>query len=283
MEITHKRDISFPATDGFPLAGTLFEGDGDGPLVLISSATAVPRGLYAKFAETLVTEHGFRAVLTYDYRGTGGSKKPGVSGRSIKMRDWALYDIPAAFDTLQATAPDHEIIGVGQSFGAQALGLSGRAQHYSRFLMVSPNTGYWRLLNDGWKSWLQIRFFAMPMAALLGHIPKWAGLGDGLPGGVFLEWGRWCLHPDYFFSDKDLQAAERCAEVTTPIFAIGSKDDDWGNPAAQASLLKYYTNAPTEHWWTDPKDVGEPIGHLGFFRSRFKDTLWPRVIDWLKG
>ena len=45
-----KRHIRLDAPDGFMLEGTLFEGAGTGPLVLISSATAVPRGLYAGFA-----------------------------------------------------------------------------------------------------------------------------------------------------------------------------------------------------------------------------------------
>ena len=42
-----REEITFAANDRFPLAGTLFEGHGDGPLALISSAAAVPRGIYA--------------------------------------------------------------------------------------------------------------------------------------------------------------------------------------------------------------------------------------------
>ena len=34
----------------FPLSGTLFQGQGPGPLILVSSATAVPQGLYFGFA-----------------------------------------------------------------------------------------------------------------------------------------------------------------------------------------------------------------------------------------
>jgi predicted alpha/beta hydrolase len=31
-----------------------------------------------------------------------------------------------------------------------------------------------------------------------------------------------------------------------------------------------------------PADTNcQPIGHFGFFRSRFRETLWPRVLAWL--
>ena len=30
-----------------------------------------------------------------------------------------------------------------------------------------------------------------------------------------------------------------------------------------------------------PDDAGGPIGHLGYFRSRFAQTLWPDFIGWL--
>ncbi len=80
------RDIVFRSDDGFPLSGTLFEGEGDGPLLLISSATAVPRGLYAGFAAAAVAA-GARAALIYDYRGTGGSRTPTGCSKRIGMQD----------------------------------------------------------------------------------------------------------------------------------------------------------------------------------------------------
>ncbi|MFY8099813.1 MAG: hypothetical protein ACOVOA_07630, partial [Allorhizobium sp.] len=71
-----KSEIQFETTDRFPLHGTLLRGSGSGPMALISSAAAVPRGFYARFAEHLVSHHGFRAALTYDYRGVASSQAP---------------------------------------------------------------------------------------------------------------------------------------------------------------------------------------------------------------
>ena len=90
-------DITVPATDGYPLAATLFLPRGaKRHAVLINSATAVPRKLYRGFAGYLA-KRGC-AVLTYDYRGTGDSRQQALTGydqpKSLvgfkaSMSDWA--------------------------------------------------------------------------------------------------------------------------------------------------------------------------------------------------
>ena len=54
-------EVTFEASDGFPLCGQLFHGEGRKPLVLISSATAVPQGFYSAFAKHLIA-NGARAA-----------------------------------------------------------------------------------------------------------------------------------------------------------------------------------------------------------------------------
>ena len=67
-------DITIPAADGYPLAATLYLPRGaKRHAVLISSATATPRKIYRGFASYLA--HCGCAVLTYDYRGIGGSRQ----------------------------------------------------------------------------------------------------------------------------------------------------------------------------------------------------------------
>ena len=74
----------------------------------------------------------------------------------------------------------------------------------------------------------------------------------------------------------------RYKDVRTPILALGLTDDIWGTPKAVAALMKRYENAPVEERWISPDDAGgRKIGHLGFFRSRFADDLWPEFIGWL--
>jgi predicted alpha/beta hydrolase len=88
--------------------------------------------------------------------------------------------------------------------------------------------------------------------------------------------------PDYFFDDPTFPETSRYANVRTPILAIGLTDDRWGTPRAVAALMRHYEHAPVEQRWVSPHDGGgQPIGHLGFFRSRFAGTLWPQFIAWL--
>lgn len=274
-----QRDITFEAVDGFRLAGTLFEGDGDKPLVLISSATAVPRGLYAAFAAACVRA-GARAALIYDYRGTAGST-PADWSKRIGMKDWALLDFPAAAKALDAVAPGHAMVGVGQSYGGQALGLSGIADRFARYGMVATMSGYFGGLDDRKAKWLMLGV-GVPVSTLFWQTPRWLGVGEPIPGSVFRDWARWCSMPNYFFDDPLLTETARFREVKTPILAIRLTDDPWGTPRAVSSFMKHYSNAAIEERWVDPADAGgHAIGHLGFFRSRFAPTLWPKFVGWL--
>lgn len=276
-----REEITFAASDSFPLAGTLFRGDGDGPLALISSAAAVPRGIYARFAEHLVAERGFRAALTYDYRGVAGSRIPRGWKARPSMADWAEKDMAAAVDRLESVAPGHAMVGVGQSFGGQGLGLCGRANRFDRYMMVAVMSGHWAYTAEPYKVFASMNLVGVPLALLTGRVPGWIGLGQTLPGTVFRQWARWGRSPDYFFADTKMDAARRFAEVRTPILSIGVEDDVWGTPKAQEAILKAYVNAPVERMRVSPAAAGQPIGHLGFFRPAFRETLWRPAIDWL--
>ncbi len=275
-----RRDLSFISDDGFPLTGTLFEGSGSKPLVLISSATAVPRGLYAAFAEATVRA-GARAALIYDYRGTGGSVRPAAWKRRIGMKDWALLDLPAAARALDAAAPGRAMVGVGQSYGGQALGLSGISDRFLRFGMVATMSGYWRGLDDRLAG-PRMFLVGVPASLFFRDMPRQLGVGEPIPGSVFRDWARWCRMPDYFFDDPSVPETARYRDVQTPILAIGLTDDPWGTKRAVRALMQHYENAPVEERWLSPQDGGgQKIGHLGFFRSRFSETLWPQFTGWL--
>lgn len=275
-------DVAFDAADGWTLHGTLRTDDedtGEAPTVLISSAAAVPQTYYANFARALV-EAGAKAVLTYDYRGIAASRGNPDNWRKLSMTDWALLDFPAAATLLRESKPGAPMVGLGHSFGGQALGLSGVDGEFTRYATIATMSGYWRGLDTPWSVWFQTQVFGRAVASILGHVPEAVSPGTTMPGGVFLDWARWINSPDYFFSDPRLPQTERFAQVTLPFLSIGLTDDPWGTRRAVDNFMERYTNADLRQIWIEPGHTGK-IGHLGYFSRRHSQVLWPELMDFL--
>ncbi|MGO4450998.1 alpha/beta fold hydrolase [Phyllobacterium sp. TAF24] len=275
------RDIAFEASDGFPLHGTMFEGKGDGPAVLISSAAAVPNTFYRHFAGELLAS-GASKVLTYDYRGVTKSKTPKGWTSRLGMKDWGVLDFPAAIDVLKQAANGKPLVGIGHSYGGLALGLSNRSADFVRYTSMASLNGYYRNTAVPFSVFAKMNLIALPLALSLGRLPKWSGIGEELPGSVFQDWARWCRSPNFLFGDARTPESKYFQSVRIPLLAVGITDDPWGTPKAVDHLLAHYANAPTTQLWLSPEQsTGGAVGHLGFFRKNHVATLWPPVIDWL--
>ena len=117
-----EHDLILHADDGRGLAARLHAPAGEARAsVVIHGATATPRRYYDRFARWLAAK-GFR-VLTYDYRGVGGSRRASLRDDDATARDWAERDAVAAVRRLREDFPDAPILMVGHSFGGQSLGL----------------------------------------------------------------------------------------------------------------------------------------------------------------
>src|SRR5262245_29968642 len=196
------QDTVIPARDGYPLAATAFAPPAPPQrVVLINSATAVPRRIYRGLA-TYLAERGFAAV-TYDYRGVAGSRPRSFKGFDARMRDWAALDASAAIDHMRNVWPAAALTVVGHSFGGQALGLAPNNSEVSRALLVAAQAGYWRLFAapEKYRVYVLMRFIGVPVARALGYVPGRFGIGEDVPRGVFLEWTGWVRKPRYFFDD----------------------------------------------------------------------------------
>ena len=276
-------NITVPATDGYPLAATLFLPRGaKRHAVLINSATAVPRKIYRGFARFLA-EQGF-AVVTYDYRGVGGSRPPSLRGFHVRMRDWAALDATAAVDHVRELWPDVPLSMVGHSFGGHAVGLVPNNHAISRALLVAAQAAYWRLFAapEKYRVVALMRLIGSPVAHALGYVPGWLGIGEDVPKGVFLEWTQWVMRPRYFFDDPTLDALANFPRYRGALLAIGLADDPWATPAAIDLLVSGFTGTQAQRRQIHPRDVGaERIGHFGFFRPEHRDTLWREAAAWL--
>jgi predicted alpha/beta hydrolase len=275
------RQISFEASDGYPLSGSIFEGTGAGPAVLISPAAAVPAKFYRHFADRLI-RFGASTVLTYDYRGVAASVAPKGWKARLNMKDWGALDFPAALDSLKRISRPHPLVGIGHSFGGVALGLSNRSSDFQRYTALASLSGYYRNTAEPFAVFARMNLLGVPLTIPFGKFPKWGGLGEALPGSVFRDWARWCRNPNFLFADPKVPEARHFQSVRIPILSVGITDDMWGTPKAVDALLVHYNNAAIRELWLSPHESAPgPVGHLGFFRKQHEETLWPAVIDWI--
>ena len=273
-------DRRITAADGYPLAATVYVARDADTVLLISSATAVPRYFYQRFAQH-VQERGW-TVVTYDYRGIGGSKPKQLRGFGAGISDWALLDMTAMVDWVRRELSPDRLFAVGHSYGGQTLGMIENASCVDAMVGVSAQSGYWGV--QGGKEPAKVRFIvtvAIPvLSRLVGYFPwSWFGSGVDLPKGVALEWARWCRSPNYLLDDTSLPL-DRYRSFTAPILAYSIDDDDWGSARAVDAMMRAYPNVIRRH--IVPADYGlERLQHMGFFRAG-AERIWDEALEWLE-
>jgi predicted alpha/beta hydrolase len=286
-------DITVPAKDGYPLGATLFLPRGTKHrAVLISSATATPRKIYRGFAGYLA-RRGF-AVLTYDYRGVGGSRQKSIegynkpkslSGFKATMSDWAALDASAAVSWMRDRYHTLPLGYVGHSFGGQAFGLLPNNTEVSRVLLIASQAAYWKLMAspERYRVYAAMNYVFTPLTHLLGYAPGRIGLGEDLPKGVFQQWRRWVMSPRYLFTDPTLAGLPNFEKYRGAMRAIYLSDDPWATRPAVELLCSGYSATTPDIVRVAPSDVGvSKIGHFGFFRPEHRDTLWRGAAEWLE-
>lgn len=270
MEITLKAD------DGHALGATAY-GNG-ARAVLVMPATGVPQSYYAKYAAYL-GERGFM-VLTFDYRGIGRSRNGDLRACTARMRDWALLDAAAAWRFLG----ERTKVVVGHSFGGQALGLLPEPRSIAAALLVGSQSGYWRNWPALGRVWMwPTTHIALPaVTKLLGYFPaSRLGFGEDLPPGVAIEWASWCRQARYLVGALGVEDAY--AQVLARVRAYAISDDPFAPLRAVQALAALYPAARWETRRVTPRELGVPdIGHFGFFRERFRASLWRESADWLE-
>ena len=275
--------MELTARDGYRLGATLFRPERPADrAVLILPATGVPQAYYARFAAFLAGR-GF-TVLTFDYRGIGRSLHSPLRSLKTGMRDWALLDAAAAFEFLEEQVAPARLMTLGHSFGGQALGLLPRPERIAAALTVGSQSGYWKHWPALGRAWMwPATHIGLPIVPrLLGYFPgSRLGFGEDLPRGVTIEWASWCRHPRYHVGA--LGAEREYARFAAPLRLYAISDDAFAPARAVQALLELYPRARGEVRTLSPREVNaKRIGHFGFFREAFRDTLWREAADWLE-
>src|SRR3954454_11403527 len=128
-----------------------------------------------------------------------------------------------------------------------------------------------------------LNFAGRPLTRLLGYTPGWAGLGQDLPKGVFLEWADWVTSERYMFSDPTLKALDNFPNYKGALRALCISDDPWATRPAVELLCSGFTSIAAEILSVTPADADAArIGHFGFFRPEHRDTLWRGAAEWIE-
>ena len=276
--------IHFAANDGWMLEGDIYSGPKPTIAVLISAGTGFPRRFYHELAKYLAQQGA--VVLTYDYRGIGGSGADNLAASGIDYPDWGRLDMPAAVDALQAAAPDLPITHIAHSVGGHFLGLMPNHAKISRHAFISVGTGFWgvhHLKNIPLELsfWWAIGGYSLLRHGYIKPIGGWQG--EPLPPKLFKTWRRWSQRRAYFQSEYETtMAPHHYNSVTAPIRSWIFPDDPIATPAAAADLLSSYPSAPTEIVMRSASEIGvKRIGHEGAARKG-REILWAEILEWLK-
>lgn len=280
------RQIAIAAADGYPLTATLLEPEtASAPLTIIGPAVGVSSRYYGKFAAYLA-ERG-RPTLIFDYRGIGASRHGSLKGFPARMRDWCVLDVPGVLDWAAGAHPGQPLNWIGHSMGGFATGLAHNNHVISRQLNIATLSGYWGRMArpERYRVRLLMAYVAPAIARALGYFPGFLIGGEDLPGPAFLEWGRWCMMPGFLFDDPTLIETQHFAHFRAPVRFAQIEDDPWGTPAAVGHIAEHFTaSAERSIWAVRLADTGGArIGHLGFFRSEFRNALWQPAASWLDG
>lgn len=276
--------ITIPVKQGDVLAATVWERSDAKALVILHPATAVSQAFYKDFAEYLYAM-GFN-VLTYDYRGIGHSRSGTLQHCHVSMSDWIEQDVGCVTAWAKLRFPSLLLMAVGHSVGGHAILLSTATRSLHAAVLVASHAGVTRTIQqtqEKLRVWFLLRILAPVLCRTFGYMPaRRLGLGEDLPAPVMLQWGRWSAMPDYFYDDRAWDARRRASEVTLPLLVLGFDDDPWANSAAITRLMAPVENAKIERREIRHADYGIPaVGHMGFFRTRCAEKIWPEVGRWL--
>jgi predicted alpha/beta hydrolase len=252
--------------------------------IIISSATGVLQYYYYKFA-THFSELGY-TVYCFDYFGIGKSNSniSKLKQNTINLESWGKNDQVTVIDYAKSQNLKDKIIVVTHSIGGQILAFNTSISQVDAIITIASQSGYWK----HWKGFERFRmlsfwYFLIPIATpLFGYFPaKKIKLFENLPKQMVYQWQRWGKHKDYMLSEfnfEDLQFKNYKKHILALSFTI----DEYASKSAVDWLANQFTNAKVDRRHIIPQDLGiENIGHFGFFRPKFEDSLWRMTHQWI--
>jgi len=285
------QSVRFPALDGYMLGGTVYipkRSRESTTAVLLSSGGGILAAKYARFASFLAAR-GI-PVLTYDYRGIGGSRPRKLRGFRALAEDWSEFDCGGAIAYLRSRYANAHLVSVAHSIGALITGGAPNVEEFARHVFICPHTGYYRDYLFKYRlPMVGLWHGVMPaLTRVFGYFPaKRLRLGEDIPAGIALQWA--ARHSPELRPEATTRDARRARSMmaryqllTGPILAIGFRDDAFATPKGMRRLLDTFPGARAEIMVLAPMDVQmRSVGHFGFFRREAARALWPKVLPFI--
>lgn len=286
-EVAQKRleEFTIAAKDGFALSATLYhpENGRDRPPVLINPAFGVKRAFYAFYARFLA-QKGY-PVLTFDYRGMGGSAGPGPEKVLDPMHSWATYDIAGVQKWIEERYPSYHLMG--HSGGGWLMAFLPQSEKIRSMVFLAVPDGYWK----HYSGLTRFKMLFTWLWTLPRHVKKNGALmkgrgwyGETLPPNVALDWAKVCRYSG-FIEDESLEhPAKYAAQYDRPTLAFSFEDDEYAPTNSSASLLRRFRTLKLNHRHIHPRDLKtDEIGHFGFLKPNRKKDLWEETAQWFDG
>jgi predicted alpha/beta hydrolase len=174
--------------------------------------------------------------------------------------------------------------------GGQQVGFMHNHARVKGLVCFATSVGYLKKMRAPYKykAWFFFKIFTPLSIAFTGYVKaKPFGFMENLNARLVREWAAWCSVPSYFFDKKfygKTVPIGHFKKLTFPIHVFSASDDPLSNRDTIALLWAHIESTqPIDFQEFNPRDVGaKAIDHFGFFKRKFKETLWKTALEKLE-
>lgn len=252
-------------------------------IVVIASATGVVKEFYKYFVQYLY-DNGL-SVITFDYGGIGKSRPISLRNFGTSAQRWATNDLETVLKYVSKHYGDKKLTVIGHSIGGQLIGLAPSSSKINNIVLVAAQSGYYKLwkASERYKMLFAWRVLFPLFNSAFGYIPtkRFTAIED-LPGGMAMEWRKWCLSPNYLFDHIGTEELF-FDKITAPVYSYSTDRDKFASAESTDWLTSKYMNAKLNRIHLKPEEFEvKNIGHFGYFQKKCSHSVWPELLSKIK-
>lgn len=278
--MTSIRKIHIETPIGHSIVMNQFITKNTNNIAIICSATGVLQGYYAKFASYL-NKNGF-TVYTFDYGGIGLSKKESLKTFDSTLSNWAVNDMESVFKYVKKQHPTQNIHCICHSIGGQLLGLAPSNKIFKNIILVTVQN----INHSMWKGFGKIQMFVnyhllIPIiTTLFGYLPSKKFMKmENLPKSMALEFASWGRKKNHVFHYKKKDELFH-HQIKGNITSYSTENDNFAPEKAVDWMTQKYVNANRTRKHLVAKEYHvKNIGHFGFFKSKYENSIWQEFLS----